>query len=76
MNGTIAVVVDVLVDYNPSEGRRSCIFTAELTTGGMILVHPVSVGKADTMHGFLPCTYGYAIIVRRAQGASVDFVCL
>ena len=39
VNGAIAVVVDVLVDYNPSEGRHTSIFTARLTTGSMILVH-------------------------------------
>ena len=38
VNGAIAVVVDVLVDYNPSEGRHTCIFTARLSTGSMILV--------------------------------------
>ena len=76
VNGAIAVVVDVLVDYNPSAGRNSCIFTARLTTGSMILVHPVSAGRADTMHEFLPCSYGYATTIRKAQGASLDYVCL
>jgi hypothetical protein len=76
VNGAIAVVCDVLVDYNPSEGRHTCIFTARLTTGSMILVHPVSAGRAETMHEFLPCTYGYATTIRRAQGASLDYVCL
>jgi hypothetical protein len=76
VNGAIAVVVEVLVDFNPSEGRHSCIFTARLTTGSMILVHPVSAGRAETMHEFLPCTYGYATTIRKAQGASLDYVCL
>ena len=76
VNGAIAVVVDVLVDYNPSEGRHTCIFTARLSTGFMILVHPVSAGRAEDMHEFLPCTYGYATTIRRAQGASLDYVCL
>ena len=76
VNGAIAVVCDMLEDYNPSEGRHTCIFTARLTTGAMILVHPVSAGKADAMHEFLPCTYGYATTIRRAQGASLDYVCL
>ena len=76
VNGAIAVVVDVLVDYNPSAGRNSCIFTARLTTGSMILVHPVSAGRADTMHEYLPCTYGYATTIRKAQGVSLDYVCL
>ena len=72
VNGAIATVVDVLVDYNPSQGRHTCVFTARLSTGSMILVHPVSAGRADAMHEFLPCTYVYAITVRRAQGASLD----
>jgi len=76
VNGAIAVVVDVLVDYNPSDGRHSCIFTARLTTGSMILVHPISAGRADTMHEYLPCTHGYATTIRRARGASLDYVCL
>jgi len=76
VNGAIAVVVEVLVDYNPSAGRNSCIFTARLTTGSMILVHPVSAGRADAMHEFLPCTYGYATTIRKAQGATLDYVCL
>ena len=42
----------------------------------MILVHPVSAGRGDTLHTFLPCTYGYATTIRRAQGASLDYVCL
>ena len=42
----------------------------------MILVHPVAAGRADAMHEFLPCTYGCATTVRRAQGASLDYVCL
>ena len=41
-----------------------------------ILVHPVSAGRAETMHEFLPCTYGYATTIRRAQGASLHYVCL
>ena len=28
------------------------------------------------MHEFLPCAYGYATTIRRAQGASLDYVCL
>ena len=39
-------------------------------------MHPASAGKADTMHECLPCADGYATTVRRAQGASLDYVCL
>ena len=76
VNGAIAIVHHVLVDYNPAEGRHTSIFTARLTTGTMVLVHPVSAGRAETMHEYLPCTYGYATTMRRAQGASHDYVCL
>ena len=76
VNGAIVVVVDVLVDYNPSEGRHTSNSIALLNILSMILVHPVSVGRADTMHEFLPCAYGYATTIRRAQGASLDYVCL
>ena len=48
VNGAIAVVRDVLVDYNPSEGRDTYVFTAQLTTGAMILVFPVFAGRAES----------------------------
>ena len=76
VNGAIAVVCDVLADYNPSEGRDTYVFTAQLTTGAMILVFPVFAGRAESMHSFLPCTYGYATTIRKAQGATLDFLCL
>ena len=41
-----------------------------------MLVHPVSAGRAETMHDLLTCTYGYAATMRRTQGASLDCVCL
>ena len=68
VNGAIAVVCDVLVDYNPSDDKHTCIFAARLSTGSMILVYPVSAGKADTMHEFLPCTYGYATTIVVPKG--------
>ena len=43
------------------------VFTARLSTGGMVLVHPIRVGR----HMFLPCCYGYATTIRRAQGSSL-----
>ena len=52
---------DVLVDYDPSKDQHTCIFTARLSAGS---------------HEFLPCAYGYATTIRRAQGASLDYVCL
>ena len=43
------------------------MFTVKLSTGGMVLVHPIRVGKQV----FLPCCYGYATTIRRAQGSSL-----
>ena len=51
----------------------NAIFTARLQgTGNMVLVHPMEE------HGalFLPCCYGYATTIRRAQGASLDQGCI
>ena len=56
------------------DSRKQCedatgvaVFTAKLSTGGMVLVHPIRVGKQV----FLPCCYGYATTIRRAQGSSL-----
>ena len=38
----------------------------------MLLVHPVQEGGMR----FLPCVYGYATTVRRAQGADLDLGCV
>ena len=38
----------------------------------LVLVHPVRSG--DSVH--LPCAYGYATTIRRAQGSSLDQGCL
>ena len=48
------------------------VFIVRLTTGTLVLVHPITVGDRT----FLPCTYGYATTIRRAQGASLDAGCL
>ena len=40
------------------------VFLVRLTTGTLVLVHPISDGDAV----FLPCAYGYATTIRRAQG--------
>ena len=47
-------------------------FLVRLTTGTLVLVHPFSEGDRN----FLPCSYGYAITIRRAQGMSLDAGCL
>ena len=56
VNGTIGAVQDVLAKD---------IFTVKLTTGNLVLVHPLSDGKGSS---FLPCVYGYGTTIRRAQG--------
>ena len=63
VNGALGVVHEVLSKET---------FLVMLTSGNMILVHPVSDGRGH----FLPCVYGYATTIRRAQGASLDMGCL
>ena len=46
----------------------------KLSTGGLVLIHPVS-GDGDA-NLFLPCVYGYATTIRRAQGATLTCGCL
>ena len=48
------------------------VAVVELTSGKLCLLHPVSDGKQT----FLPCAYGYATTIRKAQGASLDAVVL
>ena len=65
VNGALAVVHESL------DGNR--IFTARLLgTGNFVLVHPME----EDGRRFLPCCYGYATTIRRAQGASLDMGCL
>jgi nucleoside-triphosphatase THEP1 len=63
VNGTLATVEYVL---SPE------VFVAVTTTGIRILVHPV---KYDGEH-FMPYSYGYATTMRKAQGSTMDLVCL
>ena len=63
VNGAIGIIHHVL---SPT------IFILKLTTGNMVLVHPISSGDGH----FLPCAYGYATTIRRAQGSSLDMGCL
>ena len=65
VNGALCVVDRCL------DGNR--IFTARLLgTGNMILIHPMK----DDGGVFLPCCYGYATTIRRAQGATLEHGCL
>ena len=53
--------------------RGNAVFTARLVaTGNMVLIHPMEEDGAR----FLPCCYGYATTIRRAQGADLYAGCL
>jgi hypothetical protein len=65
VNGAYAEVVEKL--------RGNAVFTARLVgTGNMVLVHPIE----EEGSRFLPCCYGYATTIRRAQGANLYHGCL
>ena len=60
VNGALAVVCESLLGNG--------IFTAKLVgTGNMVLVHPI----VENGCRFVPCCYGYATTIRRAQGADL-----
>ena len=63
VNGALAQVVHVLA----SNAIGVTVCTAKLSTGAMVVVHPICVGGKC----FLPCTYGYATTIRRSQGSSL-----
>ena len=63
VNGALAQVEEVL----SADATGVNVFTAKLSTGTMVLVHPIVMGKKL----FMPCTYGYATTIRRAQGSSL-----
>ena len=61
VNGAVCVVIEPL--------RGNSIFTAKLlSSGNYVLVHPMAEGGIT----FLPCCYGYATTIRRAQGVSLS----
>jgi hypothetical protein len=65
VNGALAVVCESL--------RGNAVFTARLVgTGNMVLVHPME----ERGERFLPCCYGYATTIRRAQGADLHHGCM
>lgn len=65
VNGALAVVCDSL--------QGNAVFTARLVgTGNMVLVHPMEEDGSR----FLPCCYGYATTIRRAQGADLFHGCI
>ncbi len=65
VNGAVAEVWEAL------EGNS--VFIAKLVgSGNLVLVHPMWEDGVK----FLPCCYGYATTIRRAQGASLDQGCI
>ena len=48
--------------------RGNAVFTARTVgSGNMVLIHPME----EEGNNFLPCCYGYATTIRRAQGADL-----
>ena len=69
VNGAMGTVETILHQH----GQTPVVFTVKLSmTGVMVLVHPVWHDRQMV----LPCTYGYATTVRRAQGATYYHGCL
>ena len=68
VNGACGYVQDVF--------PRENAFTLLLTTGVLLLVHPMTEKIDGVNYTFLPCTYGYATTIRRAQGSTEDSGCL
>ena len=69
VNGAMGYVDTIL----HCEDERPIVFTVRLIgTGVMVLVHPIWTNKQRV----LPCTYGYATTIRRAQGATYYHGCL
>ena len=65
VNGALVVVCESL--------RGNAVFTAKLMgSGNMVLIHPMEEGGEL----FLPCCYGYATTIRRAQGADLYHGCI
>jgi hypothetical protein len=65
VNGALCIVVEQL--------KGNAYFIAKLLgSGNYVLVHPMEEGGGR----FLPCCYGYATTIRRAQGASLSMGCI
>ena len=66
VNGATGIIEEVL---NPD------VFVVKLlSTGALVLVHPMYSAKSGC--SFVPCVYGYATTIRRAQGATLFHGCL
>ena len=68
VNGAIGVIQEVLA---PS------VFVVKLISNeALVLVHPMVDGHKDRSNHFVPCCYGYATTIRRAQGSTLSYGCL
>ncbi len=71
VNGAMGTIVEVL---------QKSVFILRSDHGVLILVHPVVRPRRDSCDSeyvtFMPCTYGYAMTMRRAQGSTLDAVAL
>ena len=65
VNGAIGVI-EVVLDADVG------VFLLRLTTGTLVLVHPIVTDGVT----HLPCAFGYATTIRRAQGSTLDAGCL
>ena len=66
VNGATGIIEEVL---------NADVFVVKLlSTGALVLVHPMYCAKNG--HSFVPCVYGYATTIRRAQGATLFHGCL
>ena len=69
VNGAMGHVETILA----YDRDRPTVFTVKLSaTGVLVLVHPIWHDRQM----ILPCTYGYATTIRRAQGATYHHGCL
>jgi hypothetical protein len=65
VNGALCTVLESL-------SGNAVIVGQLLGTGNLVLIHPME----EEGQVFLPCCYGYATTIRRAQGASLDAGCI
>ena len=75
VNGAIGIIKHVLNASNPYDETAATgadAFVLETLEGHVLLVHPVRIDGVT----FLPCAYGYATTIRKAQGSTLDGVCL
>jgi len=64
VNGALGQVVEILC----SDDVGVNAFVVLLSSGSRVVVHPIRMGRKT----FLPCCYGYATTIRRAQGSSIS----